>query len=74
MRADPHIYLVPEFEDQASRKAVVESCWAELFEEALEGWLVDDSGWPPHQTLEMFPQWFEIETFTTVEDLGFGKV
>ena len=69
---DPEIYLVPEFEDAASRDRVLARCWPRLFERMLAAWSVEESTWPPNRSLQMFQQWFEIQGFALVADVGTG--
>lgn len=71
---DPEINLVPEFEDAASRDRVLARCWPQLFERMLAAWSVDESTWPSNRSLQMFRQWFEIQGFALVADVGTGAI
>ncbi|MDA2926381.1 hypothetical protein MYX78_03960 [Acidobacteria bacterium AH-259-G07] len=38
LRREPHLYLLPEYEEPASQQEVLEEFWPILFEAMLEGW------------------------------------
>ena len=59
LHEEPHVYLLPEYEDASSQQRVLEEFWPELFEAMLAGWLTDPAGWPMKRTFEMFQEWFE---------------
>ena len=35
----------------------------------LKAWGTDEDLWPRDRTQEMFEEWFEVETFSIVEDI-----
>ena len=51
---EPHVYLLPEYEDPASQQELLEEFWLILFEAGLEGWVRDEAFWPNDRTLGMF--------------------
>ncbi len=51
---EPHVYLLPEYEDPASQQELLEEFWLILFEAMLEGWARDEAFWPNDRTLGMF--------------------
>ena len=69
LRSEPHVYLLPEYEDPTSQQEVLEEFWPVLFEAMLEGWVTDKSLWPTNRTLRMFLEWFEIQMSSIVQDL-----
>lgn len=69
LRREPHLYLVPEYEDPASQQEVLEEFWPILFEAMLGGWVRDEAFWPKDRTLGMFQEWFEIQMCSMVQDL-----
>ena len=69
LRTEPHVYLLPEYEDPTSQQEVLEEFWPTLFEAMLAGWLRDPDCWPQKRTFEMFQEWFEIQMSSVVEDL-----
>ena len=69
MRSAPQIYLVPSWDDDAGREAVLEDGWSILFELMLECWVTDETYWPEPRTREMFDEWFEHTVSESVEDL-----
>ena len=71
---DLEINLVPEFEDAASGDRVLARCWPQLFERMLAAWSVDESTWPANRSLQMFRQWFEVQAFAMVADVGTGAI
>lgn len=69
LHKEPHVYLLPEYEDPGSELEVLEEFWPTLFEAMLAGWLRDPECWPQNRTFEMFREWFEIQMSSVVEDL-----
>ena len=70
LRSEPHVYLLPEYEEPTSQQEVLEEFWPALFEVMLEGWVTDEAFWPKNRTLGMFQEWFEIQMSSMVQDLG----
>lgn len=68
------VYLVPDFEDDNERDAILNAVWPGLFERALFDWHTDPADWPQNRTLEMFHEWFRIEFHSIVEDLVDGPI
>jgi len=58
---EPHVYLLPEYEDPASQQ------------EVLEGWVRDEAFWPKDRTLGLFQEWFEIQMCSIVQDLDIDE-
>ncbi|MDA2928903.1 hypothetical protein MYX84_02970 [Acidobacteria bacterium AH-259-O06] len=73
LRREPHVYLLPEYEDPASQQEVLEEFWPILFEAMLEGWVRDEAFWPRDRTLGMFQEWFEIQMCSMVQDLDMDE-
>lgn len=73
LRREPHVYLVPAYEDAESEDAVLEDYWPHLFEALLAGWLIDERQWPPHRTRMMFNEWFDVQLYPVVEDLHLDR-
>ena len=69
LREEPHVYLLPDYEDPASQKEVLEDYWAGLFEAMLEGWVTVESMWPRKLSIQMFEEWFEVQMTSMVLDL-----
>jgi len=70
---EPHVDLLPEYEDPASQQEVLEEFWPALFEAMLEGWVRDEAFWPKDRTPGMFQEWFEIQMCSIVQDLGWDE-
>ncbi len=69
LRREPHVYLLPEYEDPTSQQEVLEEFWPALFEAMLGGWVTDEAFWPKKRTPRMFQEWFEIQMSSMVQDL-----
>ena len=69
LRREPHVYLLPEYEDPASQQEVLKEFWPAIFEAMLAGWVTDEGLWPKNRTLGMFQKWFEIQMSSMVQDL-----
>ncbi|MEO0853049.1 MAG: hypothetical protein AAFY15_06060 [Cyanobacteria bacterium J06648_11] len=63
------VYLVPSFEGEDPADTLLKRHWREVFESMLEGWLVDESGWPERRSLAMFKEWFEVDAGTVIDEL-----
>lgn len=70
LRDDSNAFLIPQFNDAADSMKWIEKRWEMFFEHMLLEWLADESMWPENRTLEMFREWFDIETHTMVWDLA----
>ena len=70
LRDDCNVFLIPQFNDAVDSMKWIEKRWGMLFEHMLLEWVVDETMWPENRTLEMFREWFDIETHTMVWDLA----
>ena len=70
LRDDCNVFLIPQFNDAVDSMKWIEKRWSMLFEHMLLEWVVDETMWPENRTLEMFREWFDIETHTMVWDLA----
>lgn len=64
------VYLIPSFEDDGEAWELIEQAYAEIFEQELEAWHMDESAWPQDRSFALFLEWFDIEFHSVVEDLG----
>lgn len=71
---DKTLYLVPDYEDPADAEKFLKKVCDEIFCRELEGWYTDESVWPKDRSLKVFKQWFEVEHFDVVEDVGKGPI
>lgn len=71
---DKTLYLVPDYEDPADAKKVLKKVSEEIFCRELEGWHTDEDAWPKDRSLRVFKQWFDIEYYDAVEDVGRGPI
>ena len=60
----------------AAREAekILKKVCEEIFCRELEGWYTDEEVWPKDRSLKVFKQWFEIQHFEIVEDVGRGPI
>lgn len=70
---DPHVYLLPEYEDAHAQQQIVEEFWPAIFEAMLEGWVTDETQWPKNRTHAMFAEWFDIQMCALVQDLDLDE-
>jgi hypothetical protein len=68
------LYLVPDYEDPADAEKVLKRVYDDIFCRELEGWYTLESLWPQDRSLRVFKQWFEIEHFDLIEDVGRGPI
>jgi hypothetical protein len=65
---EPTIYLLPDCEDDADLRAHVKNYSDTIFEDQLDGWYRERSGWPADRDFETFCLWFEYRAHTLVLD------
>ncbi|GJM22517.1 MAG: hypothetical protein DHS20C15_24320 [Planctomycetota bacterium] len=70
LRERPQVFLLPEWVDPESQRAVLNEFWPALFESMLEGWLLDATLWPSDRTRERFDEWFEVTIISMIRDLN----
>ena len=46
----------------------------DIFCNKLAGWYTDKEMWPKDRSLKIFKQWFDVEHFDPVEDVGRGPI
>jgi hypothetical protein len=71
---DATLYLVPHYEDPADADKVLGCVCEEIFCRELEGWCTDVDAWPKDRNLTVFKQWFDVQHFEFVEDVGHGPI
>ena len=64
------LYLVPDYEDPEDAEKVLKKVCDEIFCRKLAGWYTDEETWPKDCSLKVFKQWFDVEHFDVVEDVG----
>ncbi len=69
LRTEPHVYLLPDYEDAESAREVLDDFWPDLFAAMLNCWLTDEPQWPQDRTQEMFREWFDVQLYPSVENL-----
>jgi hypothetical protein len=70
LRDDTTAYLLPEYEADQDRDALLSEFYDEIFEEQLRGWWTDETTYPANRTLQKFREWFDVEFHSMVFDLG----
>jgi hypothetical protein len=68
------LYLVPDYEDPEDAEKVLKKIYDDIFCNELAGWYTDEEIWPKDRSLKMFKQWFDVEHFDLVEDVGRGPI
>jgi len=62
-------YLLPVYETEAEKDALLEQYFDLLFEEELAGWWMSKDDWPESRSLQMFKSWFDVRFHSVVVDL-----
>ena len=70
----PTLYLVPDYEDPADAEKVLKKVCEEIFCRELDGWCTDEDVWPTDRSLKVFKQWFDVQRYEIVEDVGRGPI
>ena len=68
------IYLVPDYEDPADADKVLKKVCDEIFCRELEGWHTDEEAWPQDRSFKVFKQWFDVQHYEIVTDVGRGPI
>ena len=66
------VYLAATGDAMPSVNELIEIYWEEIFEEALEQWVADESLWPVNRTPHVFRDWFHVESIDGVVDMDPG--
>jgi len=66
--------LIPEQERRLGHRRFVERNYTFIFEDELTVWSRDRALWPPERTLELFDEWFVVDTYDMVFDMGQGAI
>ncbi|PLW68145.1 hypothetical protein [Pseudohalioglobus lutimaris] len=65
---DCPVFLIHQFACE-DLEGWLKHCYAEVFEEVLYQWYVDESLWPQDRNLKMFKAWCEVEVHGVITDL-----
>ena len=68
------LYLVPDYEDPADADKVLKKVCNDIFSRELEGWHTDEEAWPQDRSFKVFKQWFDIQHYEIVTDVGRGPI
>ncbi len=68
------IYLVPDYEDPADADKVLKKVCNDIFCRELEGWHTDAEAWPQDRSFKVFKQWFDVQHYEIVTDVGRGPI
>lgn len=66
-RTEPHLYLIPDFDDREEVLEWLEDNYTYFFEDILRSWWTQESEFPA-RTFENFQEWFDLEIIPLVED------
>jgi len=64
------LYLIPPYDDGEAGQALLRGLFAPIFAAELDLWCGNRELWPAPLTFELFEQWFSLELFPLVTDLG----
>jgi hypothetical protein len=70
----PTLYLLPDYEAPADAEKILTKVCDEIFCRELEGWYTDEDVWPKDRSLKVFKQWFDVQHYEVVEDVGRGDL
>jgi hypothetical protein len=68
------LYLLPDYEDPADAEKTLKKVCEEIYCRELEGWFTDRDVWPRDRSLKVFKQWFDVQHYEIVEDVGRGPI
>ena len=68
------VLLIPEINDYDDAHNFIKSCYEEIFEWELFGWVTAEELWPKNRSWKMFNEWFNIEINSEVFDLVDGEI
>ena len=63
------VYLAATGDAMPPLNELIDTYWEEIFEEALEQWVLDESLWPVNRTPHVFRDWFHVESIDGVADM-----
>ena len=69
IRESPHIYLVRDSDYGDDPAKLIRKNFKVIFEEELNGWIIDESTWPAKRDLKTFKAWFEVKIHEIVFDM-----
>lgn len=69
---DKTLNLVPNYEDPEDAERILKRVYDDIFCRELEGWYRDEDLWPLDRSVRLFKQWFDVEHYDLVEDVGRG--
>lgn len=64
------LYLIPPYDDGQAAQAVLRGIYGAIFAAELNLWCGDQALWPKPLSFELFEQWFSLQLFPLVNDLG----
>jgi len=64
------VYLIPPFETEQEINSFLQKRYAQIFENELEAWYVDEDVWPKNRTYKMFKEWLDVKIHDMVFDLS----
>lgn len=67
---DAFPFLVRELPDSRNFDTLIKKHYRVIFEEALNSWMTDPDAWPANRGLKTFREWFDVEYYDFLVDLG----
>ena len=69
LRAEPTIYLLPEYDTEEEVRQHLQRQCTEIFEDQLDGWYRVPAAWPADRSFKQFKHWFEYRFHSVLIDL-----
>jgi len=68
--SSPNAYMVDDTEDGLEPDKLIKKNFKAIFEEELNGWIIDVSMWPPKWDLQTFHKWFQVTVHSQIFYIG----
>lgn len=62
------VYLAATGDEVPPLEELIDTYWADVFEESLDGWTHDESLWPANRTPHVFRDWFHVDCIDGIAD------
>lgn len=69
-REDCTSLLIPVFEYNEEARSYIHENYGEIFEHELASISTNEEDWPEELSLELFLDWFDVEVYSIVIDMG----
>ena len=69
VKRERQVYLVETYEMDNQQENILRRYSPFIFEQELDGWILDETIWPEKRDYETFNRWFDAELHSVVIDL-----